>query len=335
MQTTLNQAKTPIIECLKHKIVPFLHSSPAIGKSSLAKQIADEYKLKLVDLRLTECDPTDISGLPFFEKGIAQFMPFDTFPIETTPLPKDHKGWLVLLDEFNSATPAVQAAAYKLILDRMVGQYKLHDKAAIIACGNLDTDNAITYSMSSALVSRFAHFYIEVNNEEWQQWAIANDIDYRITSFLNFRPELLYTFDPDASSPYASPRTWEMLSKIIKGKKEINTLLSSALIGDGVTSEFSSYTALYKELPAYQKIIANPSTVAISDKLSVKWALLSLICYNFNEDTAKASVIFLQRLPLELQVCALRQLNTHNITSYTNSEIMKWCKKLSKEVFTE
>ena len=47
------------------------------------------------------------------------------------------------MDEFNSALPSVQAACYKLVLDRMVGQHHLHKKCFIVACGNKETDNAI------------------------------------------------------------------------------------------------------------------------------------------------------------------------------------------------
>lgn len=215
MNITLKQAEKLMYPLLNNKIVPFLHSSPALGKSSLAKTVAAKAKLKVIDLRLTELDASDLNGLPYFNEGKAQYLPFNTFPIQDTEVPDGYNGWLLLLDELNSALPSVQSAAYKLILDRQVGQYKLHDDVYIIACGNLDTDNAITYPLSSALVSRFAHFYIEPNTKEWTDWALDNDIDIRIISFLGFMPSHLYKFNPDSTEPYASPRTWEMLSKAL------------------------------------------------------------------------------------------------------------------------
>lgn len=41
--------------------VPYLRSSPGIGKSSIAKQIAKEHNLFFIDLRLAGCDPTDLN----------------------------------------------------------------------------------------------------------------------------------------------------------------------------------------------------------------------------------------------------------------------------------
>lgn len=111
VKCTLNQVAEVIPTLLQANVVPFLHSSPALGKSSVAKQVAEKLNLKVIDLRLTECDSSDLNGLPFFKDGKAHFMPFDTFPTQDTPIPDGYKGWLLLLDEFNSALPSVQASA--------------------------------------------------------------------------------------------------------------------------------------------------------------------------------------------------------------------------------
>ena len=40
----------------------------------------------------------------------AAFAPFEMFPTKDTPLPQGKNGWVLLLDEMNSAAKAVQAA---------------------------------------------------------------------------------------------------------------------------------------------------------------------------------------------------------------------------------
>nr|WP_227546769.1 AAA family ATPase [Moraxella catarrhalis] len=111
MNITLKQAEKLMYPLLNNKIVPFLHSSPALGKSSLAKAVAAKAKLKVIDLRLTELDSSDLNGLPYFNEGKAQYLPFNTFPIQGTEVPEGCQGWLLLLDELNSALPSVQSAA--------------------------------------------------------------------------------------------------------------------------------------------------------------------------------------------------------------------------------
>ena len=131
----------------------------------------------------------------------------DTFPIEGDAIPKGYSGWLILFDELTSAVPALQAAAYKILLDRMVGLHKLHKNVALMAAGNLETDNAIVHPMSTALQSRLAHLELVVDAMEWVNWAASNQIDHRITSYINFKPGNLYTFSPDhTDNTYASPR---------------------------------------------------------------------------------------------------------------------------------
>ena len=97
---------------IKAGIVPMLEGSPGCGKSQVVHQIADAYNLKLIDLRLSQCDPTDLSGFPTIIGGKkADYMPMAHFPIEGDPIPDGYAGWLLFLDEFNSAPNAIQAAA--------------------------------------------------------------------------------------------------------------------------------------------------------------------------------------------------------------------------------
>lgn len=330
MQTTLKQVTPLIPQLWKAGIVPFLHSSPAQGKSSLAKQLAEQYKLKVIDLRLTELDSTDLSGLPYFNNGKAEFMPFTTFPLQDTPIPEGYSGFLLLLDEFNSANQAVMAAAYKLVLDRQVGQHKLHDKVVMIACGNLETDNAIVNPMSSALISRFAHFDINLNVDDWLEWASKAGIDYRITSYLSFKKANLYSFEPDATEPYASPRTWEMVSKVIKDTNDISALLVSSLIGDGIANEFIQYTKLYHKLPTLEDILNNPKDIAIPEDLATTWATMSMVTHSITVDNHEKLSLYLRRLSVELQYCALREIKYRNPAVL--SKLIDWVKDLAHEV---
>lgn len=62
-------------------------------------------------MRLAQCDPTDLLGFPTIVHDRAGYRPMETFPIEGDEVPAGYAGWLLFLDEFNSAPIAVQAAA--------------------------------------------------------------------------------------------------------------------------------------------------------------------------------------------------------------------------------
>ena len=203
---SLRKAAEIIPLLMQGNVVPFLHGSPAVGKSSVVKSLADKYNLKLIDVRLSQLDPTDLLGLPTFDQEKVVYKPAALFPLEGDPIPEGYKGWILFLDEANGASHAVQMASYRLILDREVGNHKLHPNVKMVAAGNLETDGAIVNTMSSALISRFAHLKVKLDKKEWLDWATSSGIDYRITSFIGFKKDLLYTFNPDATEPYASPR---------------------------------------------------------------------------------------------------------------------------------
>ena len=92
-------------------LVPYLHGSPAIGKSALAQQVAAAGNLELIDIRLSQCDPTDLNGFPTTKDSKATYIPMDTFPLKGDTVPAGKNGWLLFFDELPAATRAVQAAA--------------------------------------------------------------------------------------------------------------------------------------------------------------------------------------------------------------------------------
>ena len=282
---TPNQVKKYVEECIKAQLVPFIQSSPGCGKSAIVKQIAQEYNLELIDLRLSTCDPTDLTGLPHFTKdGKAEFMPFNIFPLENTPLPKGKDGWLLFLDEFNSATKMVQAAAYKLVLDRQVGIHNLHPYCAVVAAGNLATDRAIVNSLSTAMQSRVIHLEMQVNFDQWlQNVALKQNYDKRIIAFLSMYNSKLMDFDPDhQEKTFCCPRTWEFVNRLVKDQPitdECAPLLAGT-ITSGVAVEFVQFCQVYKNLVTVNQILKDPDNCPIPKETAVKWAVVSSILEN-------------------------------------------------------
>ncbi|QXV71859.1 ATPase [Escherichia phage U1G] len=93
------QARNFIIRALQAGNVPFLTSSPGMGKSAIIRSVAEEFGMKLIDHRLSTSAPEDLSGLPFRNGDHAEFIPFaDLFPIEGDEIPEGYNGWLLFLN---------------------------------------------------------------------------------------------------------------------------------------------------------------------------------------------------------------------------------------------
>lgn len=337
MQVKVSQAVSMIAKFIRARLVPMVTGSPGIGKSNIVHQIAAEYGLKVIDVRLAQCDPCDLLGFPTITGEKASYKPMDTFPVEGDSIPQGYKGWLIFLDEMNSAPMAVQSAAYKLILDRMVGNHKLHKNVAIVAAGNLETDNAIVQPMSTALQSRMAHLELVVDSKEWVDWASSNGVDHRITSYINFRPDALYTFSPDhTDKTYASPRTWEFANRVLQvaeaGSPEALPMLSGT-ISEGVAREFLGFCKIHMNLPKMAEIIANPTGIKVPDEPSILFAMTGALGNNATKDNIGALMKFILRLPVEFQVVTLRETIRRNKDLIQHEAVKEWVTKSATDLF--
>jgi hypothetical protein len=333
----ISVAKRMIISIMQAGLVPFLTGSPGIGKSSIFHEIAAMGNLEIIDLRLSQCDPTDINGFPDLKGNKATYVPMDTLPLVGDAIPLGKVGWMLLLDEFNSASPSVQAASYKLVLDRMVGNHHLHDKVFICCAGNLETDNAIVNPMSTALQSRLIHIQMETNMDDWLVWAMDNKVDHRITSYLQFAPKNFYSFTPDhTDSTYACPRTWvfanKLLQKVTMDSDIIRPLLNGTL-STHVTSEFLAFCNIYKELPSLKDLESSPETVSIPTSPSTLFAITGFIATHATDKNMASLAKYISRMPMEFQIVCWREMQQRNPDTCRNPVYQQWAVKNIRELY--
>lgn len=292
IQVNASTAQEYIEACLYSGLVPFIRSSPGCGKSKMVQNIAKKFNLKLIDHRLSTSDSVDLNGLPHFikkdnGKEIATFAPLDIFPTDLDEIPNGYEGWLLFFDEMNSAPEEIQAACYKIILDRMIGQYHLHSKCVIVCAGNEDTDKAITKELSTAMISRLVHIHMKISYQDWRDnVAIPLEFHPLIISYLERNQTDLLDFEPDnderAGKPFPCPRTWEMVSNLLKlnGFTVTNKLfpLLAGIIGEGTATKFIGFCQIAKDLIPLEDIIKDPMHAKLPLATDAKWyTIISLL----------------------------------------------------------
>jgi len=202
-------AKRAILTAIQTGRPVFVWGSPGLGKSDIVSQIGQDLNREVIDVRLALWEPTDIKGIPYYnpEQGKMVWAPPSELPLD----PKSTA--IIFLDELNSAPPAVQAAAYQLILNRRVGTYVLPDGVSIVAAGNRDSDRGVTHRMPSPLANRFIHIEMTHDVDDWIEWATAHSIHADVVGYIGFAKQDLYDFDPRASlKAFATPRSWHFVS---------------------------------------------------------------------------------------------------------------------------
>ena len=243
--STLTGQHTPVM----------LWGPPGVGKSQIIAQIADLHRVPLIDIRLSQMEPTDLRGIPFRLNDRVEW----AIPSMLPDAQRHGPTGILFLDEITSAAPTVSTAAYQLILDRRLGEYFIPDGWAIFAAGNRQGDRGVTYSMPAPLANRFTHYEVEAHLDDWIAWAHGRGIDERIIGFLRFRPDLLFNFDP-AHNPIAfpSPRSWEFAHRALKKFIEMPVLLRDALqacVGPAAGIEVKAFVDSMDQLPDIDGIV--------------------------------------------------------------------------------
>lgn len=306
IKVTHSQLESVIVKYYKSKRALFIWGTMGIGKSfkirDAARRVAKELGKKIdednlrygslkhindpeyfmvIDIRLSQCDPSDLRGIPVWEKEkkATQWLPPSTFP---------RAGYgIIFFDELNLAPNLVQASAYQFILDRSLGEYLVPEGYAVMAAGNRLEDRANVFEMSSPLSNRMGHVQLDPPSvEDWTSWAAQNDIDPRIVGYLNFKQASLFNFDPRLKEKaFCTPRTWHFASDLIKDipitDLESIRLYTGSLVGEGEATTFTGFLKLRHQLRPIKEYFEKAKDIDLPEKVDLQWALVTSVVEYF------------------------------------------------------
>ncbi len=324
----LNEAKDAIKFCYSIKEPLFMHSSPGIGKSSIGRQAAEELSVELgaefgyIDERCASKDPADIGSVLYVDGDKSKFTKPDW-------IPQDGHG-IIILDELSSAPPLTQASLYQLVLDRELGGVKLGKDWYVIAAGNLTTDKAVGGRLSTALANRFMHIDVEEDVETTVQYATKQGWHPVIGAFLRFKPQLLMDFDPKRKSDaWASPRTWEKSSKILKGNpsRELRFELLNGTIGAGPAAELEGFLRLQSELPNIDDLLQHPKKASVPDSPATLYAVVGAIAHRVNAKNFDNVIQYALRMPTDMSALLMMDCVKKDEGLASNTNYVNWCVK--------
>lgn len=272
--------------------------APGIGKSDVVAQAADAAGADMILSHPAVSDPTDAKGLPWVapDGASATFLPFGE--LHRAMSATTSTVWF--LDDLGQATPSVQASFMQLLLARRVNGHALPDCVTFVAATNRRTDKAGVSGILEPVKSRFAAIVeLDVNLDDWCQWAFGAGVPAEVIAFLRFRPDLLSQFQPSAdltNSPV--PRTWAHVARFLPlGLSK--TILREAVVGavgEGAATEFLAFLALYESLPQIDEVITNPDTAPVPTAPSTLYALVTALGMRATTETFPPLARYAERL---------------------------------------
>jgi len=302
LQVRPSDSKDIVLRAMKASRPIFLWGPPGIGKSELVEQIVNSGGLGnayMIDMRLALMEPTDLRGYPFRNPETNQMEWAPAVDLPTQEQADEFDTIVLFLDELNSAPPSVQAAAYQLVLNGKIGQYRLPSNVKIVAAGNRETDRGVTYRMPSPLANRFRHINMDVNFEDWSIWATNNKVHQDVIGYLTYSKADLFDFDPKTSSQsFATPRSWNFVSEILntegfdtasdfEQKAEI-----AGAIGEGMAIKFCEHRKIASKLPNPEDVLNGQVKQLDIKEKSAQYSFAIGLCYELADLSNKDEKLF-------------------------------------------
>jgi len=286
-----NEARSRVLRCFKTKRPVFLWGPPGIGKSELVANLTEELGGHMIDLRLGQMEPTDIRGIPFFNKNKEVMDWAPPIDLPDAEMAAQYPIITLFLDEMNSAAPAVQAAGYQLILNRRIGKYVLPDNVVIIAAGNRESDKGVTYRMPSPLANRFVHLEVRQDFDSWFQWAIGKSIHKDVVGYIGFAKQDLMDFDPkSASRAFATPRSWTFVSQFLEDEDASDAELTDLIagtVGEGLAVKFMAHRKVAGKMPNPMEVLTGKVKELKVKEVSAMYSLTISMCYELQDQFKK------------------------------------------------
>ena len=226
---------------------------------------------------------------------------------------------ILMIDEFGKANPSVKNALLRLILERVMGSYKLHPDSIIFATTNFGAEGV------GDLLPPHARNRITVvpvrkpTHTEWIEWGVNNGVDHTLLGWVKETPQLFQSFEdignPD-DNPYifhpkqqraafVTPRSLEAASDWIKLRGDFDSQTLTALlmgtIGERGAMDLAAFLAVADQMPKLQQIKDDPMNAPIPTSASAVCMVVYRTLAIIERDWIDSWVKYMQRLDKEAQ----------------------------------
>lgn len=312
----------------------YLKGKSGIGKSDSVKQASDKLAETVpnwggvIDLRLSQCDQTDLRGLPSVVEGRTSWNPPEFFPHEGT-------AGILLLDEITSAPPSLQAVAYQLALDHRVGDYHLPAGWMVIAAGNLQSDRGVTFNIAAPLLNRMTEIEVDTVLEDWELYAVNHGIRPDVLAFVHNRADYLHKFDGKVNEQFPTPRGWMAASKhldmdfgaVASNSEETGAIRLEVLKGDvgaAAAVDFETFSRIYGRIPDIDAIEKDPKGSMVPDAINELHCLMMGISMRLDKKNFAAFHEYLKRMPKEMSTLAVKLAYKRNRDIVQSPAFNEW-----------
>lgn len=265
-------------------------------------------------------DATEVGGIPFRdpETGAVDYAPPKVLPYNSD------KCGIIFGDEYDRAPPDVQNAFNQILLGREIHGNKISHNAYVVLAMNGDSDKYTT-PLSQAAANRVCTLFLSSRSsgtlEDWDKYAIEQNINPTIRAFAHCRTDLIENHDDTfAELALITPRSRDQAGSILdaceKAKFKTDDILLPCLngvIGSGAANELLQFIRMKDELPDIGHMINNPLKYKDHEvfRKNDRMYMLSIAVASYvemHEDVAGKAIDLMSLAPPEIRVWAIKSI---------------------------
>ncbi len=328
-----------------HKRTILVQGDMGTGKSSILRTLADELPTHLpcyFDCTTKDLGDITIPNIAKLDDGTG----FVTYLTNEELGVHNNRPIALMIDEYGKANPAVKNSLLRLMLERMIGSYKLHPDSIIFATTNKGSEGV------GDLLPPHARNRVTVvqsrkpTNMEWIEWGINNGVEHTLLGWCKDNPHLFYSFEdiknPD-DNPYiyhpksqraafVTPRSLEAASDWLKDREHFDdqslTSLLMGTIGDRGAMDLMAFVKLADQLPSLESIKKDPKNAKVPDSAAAICMVVYRTLSTIGADWIDAWMDYLVRLDKEAQGMFANGVRApkyaHQKVVMTNKKFTQW-----------
>ena len=258
-----------------------LHGARGLGKTSTIASITEEIGAKLYTVSVPSKNLEFFGGIPTFNDAsdLAKYSISGTKSVQGTiwtaselisnanHIAEQHGSCVLLLDDLHKLNQSTSTIMYQLLLDKSIGDFRLHPKVAIITAMN-DTESAGFNGMESPILDRLSLIKADYNHEYWMK-QFGSKLHYLVASFLKANPQFAIETESTSAESSASPRSWTYFSNNLELfdntfiTQNIHTL-ASQFISKEAAESFQKHTLYFNSMD-FSAIVKNKQMQVVNN----------------------------------------------------------------------
>lgn len=323
----------------------YLKSPPGRGKSETiakAPKIIGEQlglNLGLVIVNAGMLTPMDVLGFGLPDRSgphpqMVFTRPFFWLTDEGKGM-DEYDGGILFLDELDKADPDVKKVLGEAALSGRLGPHRFPNGWRVWGAGNRATDRSGSTKELDHLINRRVEIEISDDINAWLDYAHEDGVMPVTRAFAANNVAIVFQSGvPEKQGPWCTPRSLVEMDRMLRPLAEANGGLVpddietveeiNGSIGDAAGAQYMAYVKLEREMPSYEKIVAEPKNVPVPTKPDAQMLVVFNLAHRVTSEHMGPVVEYVQRMSKEFATTFIRAACKRQPTFILHPAIDKW-----------